>query len=95
MQKFRKSGQHGLIRTGLWKYARHPNYLGEMLMWWGVAIQAVSVLPEFWWLAAGALANTVMFFTVSIPMADKRQSYKPGYSEYKAQTRSLLPLPRI
>ena len=95
MQKFRKSGQHGLIRMGLWKHARHPNYLGEILMWWGVAIQTVSVLPESWWLIAGALANTVMFFTVSIPMADKRQSSKPGYAEYKAFTRSLLPLPRI
>jgi steroid 5-alpha reductase family enzyme len=95
MHKYRKSGQHGLIRTGLWKHSRHPNYLGEILMWWGVAIQAVSVMPERWWLIAGAVANTVMFFTVSIPMADKRQSSKPGYSEYKAATRSLLPLPRL
>ena len=35
-----------------------------------------------------------MFFTVSIPMADKRQSAKPGYAEYKAATRSLLPIPK-
>jgi len=94
MQKYRKSGSHGLIRTGLWKYSRHPNYLGEILMWWGVGIQAVSVMPEFWWLLAGALANTVMFFTVSIPLADKRQSKKPGYAEYKAGTRNLLPIPK-
>lgn len=94
MQKYRKSGEHGLIRTGLWRNARHPNYLGEILMWWGVAIQAVSVMPARWWLIAGALANTIMFFTVSIPMADKRQSAKPGYAEYKAATRSLLPIPK-
>ena len=94
MQKYRKSGQHGLIRTGLWKYARHPNYLGEILMWWGIAIQAVSVMPEHWWLVAGAVANTILFFSVSIPLADKRQSAKPGYAEYKASTRSLLPIPK-
>ena len=94
MQKYRKSGQHGLIRTGLWKYARHPNYLGEILMWWGIAIQAVSVMPSHWWLVAGALANTILFFSVSIPLADKRQSAKPGYAEYKAGTRSLLPIPK-
>ena len=94
MQKYRKNGQHGLIRTGLWKYARHPNYLGEILMWWGIAIQAVSVMPSHWCLAAGALANTILFFSVSIPLADKRQSAKPGYAEYKADTRSLLPIPR-
>ena len=94
MQKYRKSGQHGLIRTGLWKYARHPNYLGEILMWWGIAIQAVSVMPDHWWFVAGAVANTILFFSVSIPLADKRQSAKPGYAEYKADTRSLLPIPR-
>ena len=94
MHKYRKSGQHGLIRTGLWKYARHPNYLGEILMWWGIAIQAVSVMPSHWWLVAGAVANTILFFTVSIPLADKRQSEKPGYAEYKAGTRSLLPIPK-
>ena len=94
MQKYRKSGENGLIRTGLWKYARHPNYLGEILMWWGVGIQAVSVMPDHWYLLAGALANPIMFFTVSIPLADKRQSQKPGYAEYKAATRNLLPIPK-
>ena len=94
MQRYRKSGQHGLIRTGLWKHARHPNYLGEILMWWGVAIQAISVMPDHWWFAAGALANTILFLTVSIPMADKRQSEKPGYAEYKAGTRMLFPVPK-
>ena len=94
MHRYRKTGEHGLIRTGLWKYSRHPNYLGEILMWWGIAIQAVSVMPGRWWLMAGALANTVMFFTVSIPLADKRQSAKRGYAEYRAGTRSLLPLPK-
>ena len=92
MHKYRKSSEHGLIRTGLWKYARHPNYLGEILMWWGIGIQAVSVMPQYWWLFAGAVSNTVMFFTVSIPLADKRQSQKPGYAEYKASTRGLLPI---
>ena len=94
MHRYRKSGAHGLIRTGRWKYSRHPNYLGEILMWWGVGIQAVSVKPEYWWLLAGAAANTVMFFTVSIPLADKRQSQKPGYAEYRASTRNLLPIPK-
>ena len=94
MHKFRKSGQKGLIRTGLWKYSRHPNYLGEILMWWGIAVQAVSVMPNRWWLAAGAICNTLLFLTVSIPMADKRQSAKEGYAEYRTATRSLLPIPK-
>ena len=92
MHKFRKSGQGGFIRCGLWKYSRHPNYLGEILMWWGVALAYVCVVPSQWYLCAGALINTLMFFFVSIPMADKRQSRKEGFEEYKSQTRELLPI---
>ena len=94
MQHFRKSGRGGLIRDGLWKYARHPNYLGEILMWWGVAGQALSVLRGSWWLVAGALVNTFMFLFISIPMADRRQQEKPGYEEYREETRMLVPLPK-
>ena len=92
MHAFRRQKTGGLIRTGLWKYARHPNYLGEIMMWWGVALSAVCVLPQYWYLCAGAFANTVLFLVVSIPMADKRQSKKAGYDEYKSRTRVLLPI---
>ena len=96
MRAFRKSGTGGFIRTGLWKYSRHPNYLCEIVMWWSVALGVVSVFPEVWmFLIIGAAVNTLMFLTVSIPMADRRQSRKPGFEEYKTGTRMLLPVPKI
>lgn len=92
MHRYQKNRITRFIRVGLWKYSRHPNYLGEILMWWGIALSVVCALPEVWYLGAGALANTVLFFTVSIPMADGRQSKKEGFSDYKKQTRMLLPI---
>ena len=92
MHHFRKNRTGTFIRVGLWKYSRHPNYLGEILMWWGVALAVTCVHPQAWWLCAGAIANTVLFLVVSIPMADNRQSTKPGFAEYKKQTRILLPI---
>ncbi len=92
MHKFRKNRTTPFIRIGLWKYSRHPNYLGEILMWWGVGVAVVCAAPHAWYLLAGALANTVLFLVVSIPMADKRQSRKQGFDEYKKQTRMLLPI---
>jgi len=96
MHKFRKAKKEGkasgFIRIGLWKYARHPNYLGEILMWWGVALAAVTLMPDRWYLIAGAVANTLLFTFVSIPMAEKRQAKKAGFEEYKQQTRYLLPI---
>jgi steroid 5-alpha reductase family enzyme len=92
MHRFRKSGTGGFIRTGPWKYARHPNYLGEICMWWGIGLACVCAMPERWWLLAGALANTLLFIFVSVPMADGRQSKKPGFAEYKKQTRVFFPI---
>jgi len=92
MHKFRKNRTTPFIRVGLWKYSRHPNYLGEILMWWGVAMAVVCAAPSTWYLTAGAVANTLLFLVVSIPMADKRQSRKEGFAEYKKQTRMLIPI---
>lgn len=92
MHRFRSCRDGAFIRRGLWKYSRHPNYLGEILMWWGVGLSVVCAAPRAWYLAAGAVANTVLFFAVSIPMADGRQSRKEGFAEYKRQTRMLLPI---
>ncbi len=95
MHRFRNNGVGGFIRNGLWKYSRHPNYLGEILMWWGMALCAVFAIPKMWYLVFGAVANTVLFLVVSIPMADKRQSRKEGFAEYKRETRMLLPFKKF
>src|SRR5690606_26553936 len=48
MHRFRKSADRSeIIRTGLWENSRHPNYLGEILMWWGVYLVMLSVLPQY------------------------------------------------
>ena len=92
MHKFRKLGTHKLIDVGLWKYSRHPNYLGEISMWWGIYFMMVAILPNYWFLFIGALVNNLMFLFISIPMAEKRQSKKEGFIEYKSRTRMLLPI---
>ena len=60
----------------------------------GVALSVICAAPNVWYLAAGAVANTVLFFAVSIPMADGRQSRKDGFDRYKKETRMLLPIKR-
>lgn len=92
MHKYRRARNSPFIRTGLWKYSRHPNYLGEILMWWGVGASVVIAEPSAWYLLAGAVANTALFMFVSIPLADGRQSKKAGFEEYKRATRMLLPI---
>ena len=95
MHRFRKNRSSTFISVGLWKHSRHPNYLGEILMWWGVALSVACASSDVWYLMSGALANTILFLAVSIPMADGKQSHKDGFAQYKAQTRALLPIKRF
>ena len=92
MQEYRKEKATPFMEKGLWKYSMHPNYLGEILMWWGVAIYAVTLLGFRWYLVVGAIVNNLMFLFISIPMADRRQAEKPGYDEYRNGKNRLIPL---
>lgn len=92
MHAFRRRKEKGFIRHGLWKYSRHPNYLGEIVMWWGVGLAALCAMPHLWYLLAGALANTLLFLFASIPLADGHQARKEGFADYKKNTRMLLPV---
>ena len=94
MHRFKRKNAdaHLLIRDGLWKHSRHPNYLGEILMWWGVYIMMLSSVPGRWFLAIGPVVNTLMFLFVSIPLADKHnRETRLGFDEYVLETNSLLP----
>ena len=90
MQRYRKNRETTFIRTGLWKHGRHPNYLGEILMWWGIGLYAVVNSGYNWVLLTGAFANTLLFLLVSIPLAEGKQSKKEGYAEYRKQTRMFI-----
>lgn len=90
MHNFHKNNGHGFIRQGVWKNGRHPNYLGEVMMWWGIGLAVVSAAPDKWYLLAGALANTCLFLFISIPLAENHQARKPGFAEYKKETRLFI-----
>lgn len=81
-----------IIRTGLWKNSRHPNYLGEILMWFGVAIMNFAIDPSSWYMILGAIVNLLMFLFISVPLAEgKLVKYKSNFKEYKEETRMFLP----
>lgn len=91
MHIYRNNRKTPFIRNGLWKYSRHPNYLGEILMWWGVGLYGAFLSNNYIYLL-GAIVNNLMFIFISIPLADSRQSRKEGFKEYKKATRMLLPI---
>lgn len=95
MHAFLKSENRGdVIRSGLWKYSRHPNYLGEILVWVGVYFVLFPAVTEYWYTFAGAVLIILLFNFISITLAEKRQlARRAAYSEYRMTTSRLLLLP--
>lgn len=92
--KIRKS-RSDVIDIGMWKYSRHPNYLGEILIWFGVAFILIIHNYQMAYWIAGAIINLLMFLFISIPMEEKHMlSYKPELKEYIKTTSCLLLLPK-
>lgn len=83
------------LRTGLWRYSRHPNYLGEILVWWSFFLFGAAADPA--WAKLGVLAPiamTGMFLFVSIPLIEKRAlARRIDYQRVIDETSMLIPLP--
>ena len=80
------------LRSGLWAWCRHPNYLGEILFWWGLLAFSLAAGHAPWWAFLGAISMTVMFHVVSIPMIDRRMiASRPAYADHIERTPALLP----
>ena len=83
-----------ICERGLWGRCRHPNYLGEIGLWWGLLLFGVAAQPSsVWAYALGAVWITMMFALITIPMIDRRSLLRrPGYAEHMRRLPALLPL---
>ncbi|MFO0575186.1 MAG: DUF1295 domain-containing protein [Polyangia bacterium] len=100
----REHPQSGPIcERGLWGRCRHPNYLGEISLWWGVFLFGLAAQPPARTdgngllatavLALGALWITLLFKLITIPMIDRRSlARRPRYREHMRRLPALLPL---
>jgi steroid 5-alpha reductase family enzyme len=83
-----------IMDKGFWKYTRHPNYFGEVVLWWGIFI--ISIPAGYWWLSMlGPITITVLILRVSgIPLTERHFEGRPGWKEYKGKTSIFFPLPQ-
>ena len=80
------------MNQGLWALSRHPNYLGEILFWWGLFLFSIAANPAYWWVIAGPAAITLMFIFASIPMIEKRMlKRRKDYDIYIKKVSMLIP----
>jgi protein-S-isoprenylcysteine O-methyltransferase Ste14 len=78
--------QRGLITDGVHRYVRHPNYLGEMMVYGSFAL-----LVWHWWpvVVLGLVWTTI--FATNMAMKEASLSRYPGWAEYRRRSWWLVP----
>ena len=86
-----RKNKEEVLETGLWKYSRHPNYFGEITMWWGIYL-VIWPLPNSLFLVVGPLTITLLLrFVSGVPMLERRYDRNEAYQLYKAKVPALFP----
>lgn len=83
-----------IMMSGLWRYTRHPNYFGESVMWWGIAIAAsgLSAYPLLGFVSP-LLITYLLLYVSGVPMLEKRWEGNPDWKAYTQRTSVFIPLP--
>ena len=80
------------MQSGLWKYSRHPNYFGEIVMWWSIFIITVPLDNSFLFIISPAFITLLLVFVSGIPMLEKNYAGNTAFEDYKKRTSVLIPM---
>ena len=80
-----------LLQSGLWKFSRHPNYFGELLVWWGFFITTLVTGVHFNLLAPLFMTFLILRFSgVTLLEANLIKKFDE-YQTYKKKVNTLIP----
>jgi len=80
-----------VLKTGFWRYTRHPNYFGDSMVWWAYGI--FSLASGSYWHIIGSIIMTLLIIKVSgVSLLEKTlNNTKPKYKEYVEKTSAFFP----
>ncbi|MBF7097392.1 DUF1295 domain-containing protein [Alkalibacter sp. M17DMB] len=80
-----------VMKYGLWKYTRHPNYFGEATMWWGIFLVAVVSVRDMWLIVSPATITYLLLFVSGVPLLEKKYMKREEFREYAKVTNKFFP----
>jgi len=80
-----------VMRYGVWRFTRHPNYFGEATLWWGLFLIALNVPGGWWVLISPVLIDFLLLYVSGIPMLEAKYKGRPEYLEYQKTTSMFFP----
>lgn len=82
-----------IMTSGLWQYTRHPNYFGDSVQWWAIAVMALAY-PNGWFTMIGPITLTYLLRYVSgVPMLERKYKDNTEFEVYAQKTSPFFPLP--
>jgi steroid 5-alpha reductase family enzyme len=93
LYKFKRdhTNQGRIMTSGLWKYTRHPNYFGEVTVWWGIFVIAGSAPYGLTAIISPLLVTFLLVKVSGVPMLEKRYKDNLEFMEYARKTSSFIP----
>jgi steroid 5-alpha reductase family enzyme len=79
-----------VLRSGVWRYTRHPNYFGDSAQWWGYFLLATTA--GGWWTIFSPVLMTLLLLKVSgVALLEKTMEIRPEHKEYIESTSPFIP----
>ena len=85
-------------RNGLWKWSRHPNYFGEVLLWIGIYFSCAGRFSPIMYITLiSPIFVTALILLGSLPTLEHLQEIRYGsrqdYQDYRYRTSKFIPWP--
>ena len=87
-----KQNKSDIMQTGLWKYTRHPNYFGEVLVWWGIFIMVLPLEYGIWTIISPITISFLLLYVSGIPMLEAKYKDHQAFQDYKKRTSAFFPM---
>ncbi|MEQ8926130.1 MAG: DUF1295 domain-containing protein [Fulvivirga sp.] len=88
---FKRKNKGKVMKYGLWKYSRHPNYFGEMVMWWSIFLLAWNFGAPIYAVVSPLLITYLLFNVSGVPMLEKKYQENEEYQAYVDSTPAIFP----
>lgn len=82
-----------IMKKGLWKLSRHPNYFGEIVYWWGISLFTFNHSENFLSFLPAVVITILLTLVSGVPITENRLKMKAEYTAYKKITPILIPNP--
>jgi len=86
-----KPHRDAIMETGLWRYTRHPNYFGEVVLWWGLFGVVLPVSGGIWAIISPLTITFLLLYVSGIPMLEAKYADNAAFQAYKKRTSAFFP----